>query len=39
MILEKHFADNDNMLSKIQKCFISHIKKIYSDPKVASRDI
>jgi hypothetical protein len=39
MILEKHFADNENMLCKIQKTFINYMKKIYSDPKIACRDI
>ncbi len=39
MIIEKHFADDKNILCRLQKVFINYMTKFYSDPKVASRDI
>ena len=37
MIIEKHFADDKCILSRLQKVFISYMKRLYSDPKIASR--
>lgn len=32
-------ADDKNILNRLQKVFISYMKRFYSDPKIASRDI
>lgn len=39
MIIEKHFADTQCILFRLQKVFISYMKRFYSDPLLASRDI
>lgn len=39
VIIEKHFSDEKNILCKLQRVFISYMKRFYSDPQIASRDI
>ena len=39
MIVERHFADDKNILCRIHRSFVKHMKKYYSDPKISSRNI
>lgn len=39
MTIEKHMNDDKCILARLQRVFISFMKKFYSDPQIASREI